>query len=81
MIVLLFLVQPNEYHYSANVRVVVFFIILDFVPLLLSIFLAARANRMAWRKYLSHGWEFAEPDSEAAHTARAKWGIVPSRAD
>jgi hypothetical protein len=46
--------------------VIVLSVILDFLVPALSIFLAARANRIAGRKYLRHGWEFAEPDSEAA---------------
>jgi hypothetical protein len=53
----------------------ILFVILDFLAPALSIVLAAKANGMAGRKYLRHGWEFADPGSEAAQMARAKWRI------
>lgn len=51
-------------------------IILDLLPVVLAIFFAATANRMAGRKYLRHDWEFAEPNSESTQMARGKWGIA-----
>jgi hypothetical protein len=41
----------------------------------LSIFFALKANGMAGKAYLEHGWEFAEPDAEATAIARRKWGL------
>jgi hypothetical protein len=62
------------YQYStAGVYVGLF---LAFLPIVLIIIFAATANRMAGRKYLRHGWEFAEPDSGAARIAQQKWGLV-----
>ena len=67
-------VRLETYQYSTFATSVA--IILDFLPIVLAIIFAATANRMAGRKYLRHGWEFAEPNSDTAQTARTKWGIL-----
>src|SRR6266851_6379264 len=43
-----------------------------------AIVLAVYANRLAGRKYLKNAWEFAEPNSIEATTARQSWGLLPS---
>jgi len=79
VMLLLALLQQQEarqevHQYSASGAYV--FIILNLLPTVLAIIFAATANRMAGRKYLRHGWEFAEPNSEAARIAQQKWGLV-----
>ena len=67
-------VQPGVYHQYSEYEAYAD-IILDLLIIVLAILFAATANRMAGRKYLRRGWEFAEPHSEIAQTARRKWGI------
>jgi hypothetical protein len=50
-------VRQGTYQYSASGAYVD--IILDLLPVVVAIFFAATANRMAGRKYLRHDWEFA----------------------
>jgi hypothetical protein len=66
--------RQGVHQYSASGAYVL--IILNLLPTVLAIVFAATANRMAGRKYLRHGWEFAEPNSEAARIAQQKWGLV-----
>jgi hypothetical protein len=42
-----------------------------------SIACGIKANAMVGKNYLEHGWEFAEPSSEATLMARRKWGLMP----
>jgi hypothetical protein len=54
-------------------------IAVSLIQLGLAIFFGLKANRMAGKRYLENGWEFAEPNSIAARVARSAWGLpVPS---
>lgn len=41
----------------------------------LSIFFAIKANGMAGKYLLEHGWVFNEPDNEVTIVARQRWGL------
>lgn len=45
------------------------------LTLLPSIYLAAVANRRHAKKLIADGWQVAEPTSEGAMHAKAKWGL------
>jgi len=53
----------------------IFFLMVALIQIGLSIVFAIKANGMAGKNYLEHGWEFSEPDSDATKTACTKWGL------
>jgi len=50
--------------------------VMFFVFLGLQIWLGVKGNEMTAKDRLEHGWQFAEPQSEATRFARDKWGIL-----
>lgn len=66
-------VQENQENVDVGANALYSIVSMAIVGLV--IFLSIRGNRMAGRNYLKKGWVFAQPYSQSARFARAKWGL------
>jgi len=49
--------------------------VLVFIGAGLHLWLGLKGNEITARKYLEHGWVFADRDGDATRLARSRWGI------